>query len=97
MTNRTFGYPDVAQALLPTLASDPVSRPPTRMVGRTPPSAAGPLAGLPRAAWSCFRERKAGPGGPARTRGSAPPTLPESRFGEKYVESNGARRLSNVD
>ena len=67
---------------LPTLAG---------MVGRTPPSAAGPLAGLPRAAWFCFRERKAGPGGPGPegtpTRGAAPPTCATSN----------PRRLRNAD
>src|ERR1035437_9495507 len=32
-----------------------------------------------------LRERRAGPGGPARTRGSAPPFLPASQLREKYV------------
>src|ERR1019366_4458888 len=51
--------------------------------------AAGPLAGLPLAAMSCFCEQKAGPGGPGPegtpTRGSAPPTLPESQFRERHA------------
>jgi len=47
------------------------------MVGRTPWSAAGPLAGHFRAA---FFERRAGPGGPARTRGSALPRYTYTLF-----------------
>ena len=48
-------------------------RAPAQMVGRTPWSAAGPLAGFSTVASTRFLERRAGPGGPARTRGSAPP------------------------
>ena len=44
------------------------------IVRRTPRSAAGRLAGLP--VWTgLIQLRRAGPGGPARTRGSAPLTL----------------------
>src|SRR2546422_1662266 len=51
----------------------PISGRSAKIVGRTPRSAAGPLAGLP------VDETDAGPGGPARTRGSASQFLRNSQ------------------
>ena len=45
-------------------------------VGRTPWSAAGPLAGLPAVGGDCFRGRRPGPGGPVRTSGVAQEVRP---------------------
>ena len=47
--------------------------PPPEMVGRTPWSAADAPVGSRRRDEADFAAEKAGPGGPARTRGSAPP------------------------
>jgi len=65
---------------------------PALIVGWTPASAAGPLAGLSRVASTRFFERRAGPGGPAQTRGSAPPMLQHSRMLAK-VSGVGRKRL----
>src|SRR2546422_38492 len=66
------------------------------IVGRTPRSAAGPLAGLP-VGTRVILMRRAGPGGPARTGGSAPrPAAPDSAAFDgilkRYVEENGTVR-----
>ena len=67
-------------------------------MGRTPWSAADAPVGLPRLSKGLIlRAGRAGPGeGPAQTRGSAPRTLPHSRYWEKYVAlGNPARGRPN--
>jgi len=64
-----------------------------KIVGRTPRSAAGSLAGLP--AWMrLISRRRAGPGGPARTRGSAPQFLQNSQNSKNEWHWIGNRPLA---
>jgi len=52
------------------------------LVGRSPWTAADALVGLPSFEGSWFRWRRAGPGGPAQTWGSAPLWRHNPQFGK---------------
>src|SRR5262249_58459279 len=60
-------------------------RTPAKVVGRTPTSGAGPLAGHFGCAEACSFNRTAGRGRPAQTRGLPHSTSAESQHWENYV------------
>src|ERR1035438_8210237 len=65
------------------------------MVGRTPPSAAGPLAGQMLARRRRLGPPRAGPGGPARTRGSAPPIPRNLPPAPQRAEPEGRKKVAH--
>src|SRR5438552_4163098 len=74
----------VAQALLPNAAYFSPHQTPALVVGRTPWSAAGPLAGLSRVTSTCLSV-KSGSRGARADLGVCPQLLRHSRYWEKYA------------